>query len=97
MLTQLWFSPGMCSIVGSLGHVIALFSFLRHIYTVLHRGCLSYILTNSVGWFLFLHTLSSKKIQFLIYVAAVSYYLLPCCSAGSSVVICNMVYLAESF
>ena len=34
--------------------------------------------TKSVGGFLFLHTLSSKKIQFLIYVAAVS---ITCCLA----------------
>ena len=59
-LFELEFSPDICPGVGLLGHMVTLYLvFLRKLHTVLHSGCTIYIPTNSVGGFLFLHTLSS--------------------------------------
>uniref|UniRef100_A0A8C6C935 Uncharacterized protein n=1 Tax=Monodon monoceros TaxID=40151 RepID=A0A8C6C935_MONMO len=41
-LFELWFSLGICPVVGLLGHMVILFfSFLRNLHTVLHSGCIS--------------------------------------------------------
>ena len=57
---DLWFSPDICPGVGLLAYIVVLFSlFLKHLHTVLHSGLSVYILTNSEGRFLFLHTFSS--------------------------------------
>ena len=39
---ELWFSQGICPVVGLLGHVVVLLLvFLRNLRTVLHSGCIS--------------------------------------------------------
>ena len=41
-LFQLWFSLGICPVLGLLGHMVILFfSFLRKLHTVLHSGCIN--------------------------------------------------------
>ena len=41
-LFELWFSQGICPVVGLLGHTVILFLvFLRHLHTVLHSGCIN--------------------------------------------------------
>ena len=40
-LFQLWFSQGICSVVGLLGHMLVLFLvFLRNLHIVFHSGCI---------------------------------------------------------
>ena len=40
---ELWFSQGICLLVGLLGHMVVLFLvFLRNLHTVLHDGCIKY-------------------------------------------------------
>ena len=41
-LFELWFSQGICPVVGLLGHMVVLFLiFLRNLHTVLHSGCIN--------------------------------------------------------
>ena len=44
-LFQLWFSQGICPVIGLLGHMVALFLvvffFFKESHTVLHSGCIS--------------------------------------------------------
>ena len=38
-LFELWFSQGICPVVGLLGHTVVLF--LENLHTVLHSGCIN--------------------------------------------------------
>ena len=69
-LFELWFSLGICPVVGLLDHMVnSIFSFLRNLHTVLHSGehyvsihiqfTSIYIPTNSARGFPFPHALSS--------------------------------------
>ena len=58
-LSELWFSLDMCPEVGLLDHVVALFLLFKGIYVLFILTVPVYIPTDSVGGFLFLHTLSS--------------------------------------
>ena len=58
-LSELWFSLDMCPEVGLLDHVVALFLLFKGIYVLFILTAPVYIPTDSVGGFLFLHTLSS--------------------------------------
>ena len=40
-LFELWFSQGICPVVGLLGRMVIPFLFLRKLHTVLHSGCIS--------------------------------------------------------
>ena len=41
-LFELWFSQGICQVVGLLGHMVVLvLVFLRNIHIVLHSGCIN--------------------------------------------------------
>ena len=41
-LLQLWFSQGICPVVGFLGHMVVPFLvFLRNPHIVLHSGCIN--------------------------------------------------------
>ena len=57
---ELWFSQGICLVVGLLGHMVVLFSVFKGTSILFSIVALSiYIPTNSSGGFPFLHTLSS--------------------------------------
>ena len=38
---ELWFSQGICPVVGLLDHAVVLLIFLRNLHTALHSGCIS--------------------------------------------------------
>ena len=59
-LSQLWFSQGICPVVGLLAHTVVLFLIFKEISILFSIVAVSiYIPTNSAREFHFLHTLSS--------------------------------------
>ena len=57
---ELWFSQGICPVVGLLGHMVVLFPVSQGISILFSlTAVLVYIPANNVGGFPFLHTLSS--------------------------------------
>ena len=57
---ELWFSQGVCPVVGLLGHMIDLFLVFKGISTLFSIMAISvYIPTSNVGGFSFFHILSS--------------------------------------
>ena len=59
-LLELWFSQDICSVVGLLGRMVALFLVFKGTSILFSMVAVSiYIPTNNVGGLPFLHTLSS--------------------------------------
>ena len=57
-LLHLWFSQGICPVVGLLGHMVVLFLVFKGI-SIQSSIVAVYIPTNNARWFCFLHILSS--------------------------------------
>ena len=58
-LFELWFSQGICPVVGLLGHMVALSLVFQGTFILVSIVAIPiYIPINSVGGFSFLHTLS---------------------------------------